>query len=89
MQSAVQMDDAVAELARLDVVDIGLDGQVLPNWLFFDETILVCTRHKWSFRDAAWSVIASRAHRAGRRHEVDVDTLVAALTDFLPRGMRA
>lgn len=82
-------DSVLADLARLDVIDVGLDGQALPNWHFFDEALYVAADKKWSFRDACWAVIASRARRAGVRDAIDVDKLVDALAKHLPWTMRA
>ena len=89
MQQLLAHDPVVTDLAGLDVIDFGLDGQLLPNWHFFDEVLYIAADKKWTFRDAAWAVIASRARRAGVRDQVDVDRLVDALAKFLPWTMRA
>lgn len=88
MQQTLAQDPLVTDLAALDVVDVALEGQVLPNWRFFDEVLYVAADKRWSFRDAAWAVIASRARRHGVRDRVDVDALVEALARFLPWAMR-
>lgn len=88
MQQLLAPDALLTDLATLDVVDVDLEGQVLPNWRFFDEMLYVSADKRWSYRDAAWAVIASRARRAGIRDQVDVDGLTEALARFLPWSLR-
>lgn len=89
MQQLLAPDPVLTDLASLDVVDVDLEGQVLPNWRFFDEMLYVAADKKWCVRDAAWAVIASRARRLGVRDRVDVDMLTEALAKFLPWAMRS
>jgi hypothetical protein len=89
VQQLLAQDSVLTDLASLDVIDVGLEGQVLPNWRFFDEVLYVAADKHWSFRDACWAVIASRARRLGVRDQVDVDGLVEAFSKFLPWAMRA
>lgn len=88
MQSVLAPDGDLAALAQLDAVDIGLEGQPMPNWRFVDEVVYVAAARKWAFREAVWGVLASRARQAGLRGSLDIDALTEAIARFLPWSMR-
>lgn len=88
MQPLLAPDGDLAALAQLDAVDIGLEGQPTPNWRFIDEVVYVAAARRWTFRDAVWGVLASRARQAGLRDALDIDALTEAVARLLPWSMR-
>lgn len=87
MQASLH-DARILDLARLDALDVSLEGHVHPNWGFVDEVFFACQSHGWAPRMAAWAVLASRARRAGLREALDIDGLVEALARHMPVAMR-
>lgn len=80
----VLADARVADLARLDVIDLGASGELLLNTSFVDEVLAAVFRFGWRPRDAVWAVVASRARKAGVRETCDVDALAAVVSRLLP-----
>lgn len=83
----VHVDPVHADLVLLDAV-AGPDlASAAITWGFLDEALRAARDHRWTFSMAVWSVLASRARRAGVREQVDVDAMTAAIMRRLPASL--